>query len=175
MGWSEEYAKSGARGYDDKGERKQTFNERVWRLSAEDRAKALAPYQFESVPNAAAGLHTTPSDYARFLIEVMRPAKDKIHLSPAMTAKMLTPHVRLHGFDQLYWGLGFALQRPRSGPESFWHGGDWGIFQHYAVGYRGEGSALVVMTNTRGFGAVKEIAEHALGREQPAFQWLMGG
>jgi CubicO group peptidase (beta-lactamase class C family) len=175
MGWSEEYAKSGARGYTDKGERKQTFDERVWRMSAEERAKFLAPYPFESVPNAAAGLHSTPSDYARFLIEAMRPLKDDIHLSPEMTAKMLTPHVRVYGSDLLSWGLGFAIQRPQSGPESFWHGGDWGIFQHFAVGYRGEGSALVVMTNTSGFGTVREVAEGALGREQPAIKWLMGG
>jgi CubicO group peptidase (beta-lactamase class C family) len=174
MGWSEEYAKSGARGYNDKGERKQTFDERVWRMSAEERAKSLAPYPFESVPNAAAGLHSTPSDYARFLIEAMRPANDGFHLSAAMVTKMLTPHVRVHGFDLLYWGLGFSIQRPQSGPESFWHGGDWGIFQHYAVGYRGDGSALVVMTNTKGFAAVREVAERALGREQPAFKWLMG-
>jgi CubicO group peptidase (beta-lactamase class C family) len=174
LGWSEEYAKSGARGYDAKGEHKQTFDERVWRMSAEERAKFLAPYPLESVPNAAAGLHATPSDYARFLIEVMRPGKDDFHLSPAMATKMLTPHVRVHGFDALYWGLGFAVQRPQAGPQSFWHGGDWGIFQHYAVGYRDDGSALVVMTNSSGFAACREVAERALGREQPAFKWLMG-
>ena len=174
MGWSDAYAKSGARGYNDKGERKQTFDERVWRMPAEERAKFLAPYPFESVPNAAAGLHSTPSDYARFLIEAMRPAGDGFHLSEAMVTKMLTPHVRVHGFDLLYWGLGFSIQRPQSGPESFWHGGDWGIFQHFAVAYRGDGSALVVMTNTNGFPAVREVAERALGREQPAFKWLMG-
>jgi CubicO group peptidase (beta-lactamase class C family) len=176
MGWSEEYAKSGARGYDAKGERKQTFDERVWRMSAEERAKFLAPYPFESVPNAAAGLHATPSDYARFVIAAMQPGKDGFHLAPEMGKQMLTPHVKVHGFDQLYWGLGFAMQRPPTGPESFWHGGDWGIFQHYAVGYLSDGSALVVMTNTNGFPAVRDVAEHALGgREQPAFKWLMGG
>ena len=91
-----------------------------------------------------------------------------------MVTKMLTPHVRVHQFDLLYWGLGFAMQRPPSGPQSFWHGGNWGIFQHYAVGYQDDGSALVVMTNTNGFAVCREVAERALGREQPAFKWLMG-
>jgi hypothetical protein len=62
-----------------------------------------------------------PSDYARFLIEVMRPAKDGFHLSPEMLTLILTPHVRVVEFDALFWGLGFGLQRPRAEPESYWH------------------------------------------------------
>ena len=91
-----------------------------------------------------------------------------------MLTQMLTPHVRVDKFDTLSWGLGFGVQRPRSGPESFWHWGDWGIFQHYAVAYRDDGSALVVMTNSNGLMACSEVAQRALGREQPAFEWLMG-
>ena len=90
-----------------------------------------------------------------------------------MLNDMLKPHVPVPNFDALSWGLGFGLQRPRSGPESFWHWGDWGIFQHYAVAYRGEGSALVVMTNSSGLPACREVAQRALGREQPAFEWLL--
>jgi hypothetical protein len=37
-------------------ERQQTFNERVWRTSAEERTKFLAPYPLESFPNAATSL-----------------------------------------------------------------------------------------------------------------------
>ena len=172
-GWSEAFAKSGARGYDNAGAHKQTFNERVWLLSAEERARALAAYPFESVPNAAAGLHSTPTDYARFLIAAMRPGEDDSHLAPAMHKQMLTPHVRIDKFEALSWGLGFGLQRPSAGPQSFWHWGDWGIFQHYAVAYPGEGSGLVVMTNSSGLPACREIAVTALGSEQPAFEWLM--
>ena len=173
-GWSEAFAKSGARGYNDKGEHDQTFNEQVWRLSAEERARVLAPYPFESVPNAAAGLHATPSDYARFLIEAMRPGEDDFHLAPAIHTQMLTPHVRVDKFDTLAWGLGFGLQSPRSGARSFWHWGDWGIFQHYAVAYPEEGLGLVVMTNSSGLPACRDVAIHALGYRQPAFDWLMG-
>ena len=171
-GWSEEFAKSGARGYNDKGEHDQTFNEKVWRLSADERARVLKPYPFESVPNAAAGLHATPTDYARFLVEAMRPGKDDFHLAPDMQLQMLTPHVRVDKFDTLSWGLGFGLQRPPFGPWSFWHWGDWGIFQHYAVAYPEEGSGLVVMTNSRGLLACRDVAVAALGYAQPAFEWL---
>jgi CubicO group peptidase (beta-lactamase class C family) len=99
---------------------------------------------------------------------------DGFHLSAPMLNDMLKPHVRVRNFDALFWGLGFGLQRPRPGPESFWHWGDWGTFQHYAVAYRDEGSALVVMTNSgNGLRACQEIVPRALGREQPAFEWLL--
>ncbi|HXV39907.1 MAG TPA: serine hydrolase domain-containing protein [Steroidobacteraceae bacterium] len=172
FGWSDEHARSGARGYDAKGMHDQTFNEKIWRLSAEQRAKVLAPYPLESVPNAAAGLHCTASDFARFLVETMRPGKDDFHMGPEMLAQMLMPQVRVGGFDSLSWGLGFGLQHPPKAPVSFWHWGDWGIFQHYAVACRDEGSALVVMTNTNGLLACRDVAVRALGREQPAFDWL---
>ena len=172
-GWSEAFAKSGARGYNDKGEHDQTFNEQVWRLPAEERARVLAPYPFESVPNAAAGLHATPTDYARFLMAAMRPGNDDVHLAPAMHRQMLTPHVRVDKFDTLAWGLGFGLQSPRSQPLSFWHWGDWVVFQHYAVAYPEMGRGLVVMTNSSGLPACRDVTHRALGYGQPAFEWLM--
>jgi CubicO group peptidase (beta-lactamase class C family) len=170
--WSEDFVQSGARGYDDTGKRGQTFNERVWRFTPEEWAKFFAPYPFEVYPNAAAGLHCTPSDYARFLIEVMRPGRSQFHLGPDMMGQMMTPQVRVGEFKALHWGLGFGLQRPAAGPHSFWHWGDWGIFQHYAVAYRDEGAALVVMTNSTGLLACQEVAVRALGYEQPSFAWL---
>ena len=173
-GWSEAFANSGARGYNAKGEHDQTFNEQIWRLSAEERVRVLKPYPFESVPNAAAGLHTTPTDYARFLVEAMRPGEDDFHLASAMHKQMLTPHVSIDKFDTLSWGLGFGLQQPRSTPRSFWHWGDWGIFQHYAVAYPEEGCALVVMTNGSGLLACRDVALSVLGYVQPAFEWLTG-
>lgn len=177
-GWSEEYAKSGARGYDSKGNHKQTFNENVWRMTPEEREKFLAPYPWESVPNAAAGLHCTPSDYARFMLEVMRPSDDGVHLSKAMLDDMLTPHVRVEEVQSkdVFWGLGFGLQQPASEPMSFWHTGDWGgNFQHFAVAYRDEGTVMVMMTNGPGALTCREATEWALDRKQPAFKWWLGG
>ncbi|MGH9508503.1 MAG: serine hydrolase domain-containing protein [Terriglobales bacterium] len=172
--WSEAYAQTGARGYDDKGKRGETINERVWRMSKEERAAFLAPYSANKFPNAAASLHSTPSDYARFLVAAMRPSADAMHLDHGMHAEMLKPHVSVRQFDDLFWGLGFGLQRPKSGPASFWHWGDWGIFQHYAVAYPEEGSAFVIMTNSgNGLRVGEVIAPRALGHPQPAFAWLM--
>jgi CubicO group peptidase (beta-lactamase class C family) len=175
LGYSEAVAQSGARGYDAKGAPKKTFNERFWRWTAEEKAAMLADYPLERFPSAAAGINSTPSDYARFLIEVMKPSGDASHIGPRMLKEMLKPHARLEGYHSLYWGLGFAVQRPRSGPASFWHSGDWGIFKHYAVAYRDTGAAFVIMTNSgNGYRVCREASVAALGLEQPAFQWMMG-
>jgi CubicO group peptidase (beta-lactamase class C family) len=91
-----------------------------------------------------------------------------------MHKQMLTPHVSIDKFDTLSWGLGFGLQQPRSTRRSFWHWGDWGIFQHYAVAYPEEGCALVVMTNGSGLLACRDVALSVLGYAQPAFEWLTG-
>ena len=175
--WSEEFAKSGARAYDPQGVRQRTFDEKVWRMSPEERKKFLEPYPFESVPNAAAGLQSTPADYARFLIGAMRASSDGSHLSEKMLGDMLTPHVRVEEVksNDVFWGYGFGLQCPPEAPKSFWHTGDWGgFFQNYAVAYRDEGTALVVMTNGHGVKICREVAEVALDREQPAFKWWVG-
>jgi CubicO group peptidase (beta-lactamase class C family) len=176
--WSEEFAKSGARAYDAQGTHKRTFNEKVWRMSPEERAKFLEPYPLESVPAAAAGLQCTPADYARFMIEAMRASSDGSHLSQKMLDDMLTSHVRVEEVksNDVFWGYGFGLQCPPAAPKSFWHTGDWGgFFQNYAVGYRDEGTALVLMTNGPGAKICREVAEVALNREQPAFKWWLGG
>ena len=175
--WSDEFAESGARAYDPRGVRCQTFDEKVWRMTAEERAKLFQSYPLESVPNAAAGLQSTPADYARFLIGAMRASTDGSHLSQKMLDDMLTPHVRVEEVksNDVFWGYGFGLQCPTGTPKSFWHTGDWGgFFQNYAVAYRDEGTALVVMTNGLGAKICREVAEVALDREQPAFKWWLG-
>jgi len=175
--WSEEFAKSGARAYDAQGNHRVTFDEKVWRMSPEERTKFLEPYPFESVPNAAAGLQCTPADYARFMIEAMRASSDGSHLSQKMLDDMLTPHVRVEEVksNDVFWGYGFGLQCPQGVPKSFWHTGDWGgFFQNYAVAYRDEGTALVVMTNGPGAKICRDVAEVAFNREQPAFKWWLG-
>jgi hypothetical protein len=85
---------------------------------------------------------------------------------------MLKPHARIDKFETLSWGLGFGVQHPPAGPQSFWHWGDWGIFQHFAIATRDEGSALVAMTNSNGLAACREVVQATLGSEQAAFQWL---
>jgi len=128
-----------------------------------------------------ATLHTTPLDYARFMIAVMKGAG----LKPETARAMLTPQVKvdegcftcLEGgtgrmSNALSWGLGFGLERTARGT-AFWHWGDNnGEFHTFAMGYP-DGDGIVVFTNSgNGFGILPEIVEAALAGPHPAFAWM---
>ncbi len=112
---------------------------------------------------AAAGLWTTPTDLALFLIEVQKSAVGEANhvLSRTTVREMLTP-VGVGGY-----AVGFAVGRIGEG-WYFSHGGsNWG-FRARIIAHTAKGYGLVVMTNgTRGGAVVNEISE----RVQRAYGW----
>jgi CubicO group peptidase (beta-lactamase class C family) len=91
---------------------------------------------------AAAGLWTTPSDLARFAIELLRSSAGQSSqvLSAEMARLMLTPQVA--DFD----GLGLALKQV-NGATRFSHPGWNEGFRGVMFAYAGRGQGAVVMTN----------------------------
>jgi CubicO group peptidase (beta-lactamase class C family) len=91
---------------------------------------------------AAAGLWTTPSDLAKFAIEIALSRQGKANhvLSQAMTSQMLTPQI-----DDV--GLGFFLGG-KNNPSQFGHiGADEG-FQAILTMFSDSGHGVVVMANS---------------------------
>lgn len=89
---------------------------------------------------AAAGLRTTPDDYARFLQEVMSPRK----LDPVLAALMRTPAVSVNPDNA--WALGLGVHRaPRP---AIWH---WGVnypgYQAFAIAVPETGQIVVIALN----------------------------
>lgn len=94
---------------------------------------------------AAAGLWTTPSDLARYILEVQNSLVGKANhvLSTTMTREMLTP-------GKSHWGLGVETGGSKTAPY-FTHGGVNEGFQSFFVGYESAGGyGVVVMTNAEG-------------------------
>ncbi len=90
---------------------------------------------------AAAGLWTTPSDLARYAIEIIKSStggSNKI-LSVEMTQEMLTPVLENHG-------LGPRIQKQDDSIQ-FNHAGSNAGFRCFFVGYTGAQQGAVVMTN----------------------------
>lgn len=130
-------------------------------------------------PVAAATLHTTAADYARFLEAVLSGAR----LRPETAKQWLEPQVRLrqHCFDCLSaggqdadqhvaWGLGWGLE-PDQG--SFFHWGDNGEFKAFVVGSRADRSAVVVLTNGyNGMAMMPAVIGQLMPGDHPAFRWL---
>jgi hypothetical protein len=97
---------------------------------------------------AAFSLHTTASDYARFVADTMR---------SKVGEAMLAPQVEVDG--SLAWGLGWGLAG-----DIFWHWGDMTDFQSVAVASRADRRGLVCLTNSdAGLGACVEILDGVLG------------
>ena len=123
-------------------------------LPAEWKAKAATPYDFDDKPivggahtypeMAAAGLWTTPSDLARYVIENQLSLEGKANhvLSVEMTKQMMTA-----GMGN--WGLGVQIGGSAEKPY-FSHGGVDEGFEALFVGYEQGGEGAVVMTNARG-------------------------
>jgi CubicO group peptidase (beta-lactamase class C family) len=90
---------------------------------------------------AAAGLWTTPTDLARYAIEVQQSLQDKANhvLSQNMTRQMLTPGIG-------HWGLGLEIAGSESNPY-FSHGGANEGFRNIFVANEKSGEGAVVMTS----------------------------
>ena len=94
---------------------------------------------------AAGGLHTTPTDYARYLIEVIKAkGSDKFRLSKASVGEMLRPQVKVT--DSMSQALGWHVRHTETG-DFIYHGGGNPGFSCFVIGSVARKSGLVAMTN----------------------------
>jgi CubicO group peptidase (beta-lactamase class C family) len=133
--------------------------------------------------NAAASLHTTASDYAKFMIAIMKGTA----LKKETIREMLRPQIKVDEScrncinnasigklsQAVAWGLGFGLQQTEDGL-SFWHWGDNNGDVHcYVVGFPDQKTGVVVFTNSgNGHSIIPAIISEAIGGKHPAIAWI---
>jgi len=126
--WIDAYQDLMARPHDEKG---KPFNRRA---TATDAARY----------GAAGGLHSTSTDYARFLIEVIDPKpSDEFRLNRSSLDEMLRPQVKVS--ESSSWGLGWGIQQ---NGDVITHGGNNPGFQALIAASRKRKSGFVIMTNS---------------------------
>lgn len=112
---------------------------------------------------ACASLHTTPLDYARFLVTMMSAGDD-------IAAQMLEHHFQVS--DTIAWGLGWGIEHTHRG-DAFWHWGDNGVFKSLTVATRAQQKGVVIMTNSaNGLKLCEELVRTISAEEHPLFAWL---
>jgi CubicO group peptidase (beta-lactamase class C family) len=114
--------------------------------------------------SAPAGLWTTPSDLARFVIEIQKSLQNESNrvLSKQMTENMLTKHLG-------DWGLGPALYGDADS-FAFGHDGANEGFRCFSLGFAYSGKGAVIMTNSNdGTYLIGEI----VGSIAIAYNWSM--
>jgi CubicO group peptidase (beta-lactamase class C family) len=98
---------------------------------------------------SAGALKTTPADYARFMIEVMRPrSADAFRLTKKTRDEMLRTQVKVRDFKgySVSWALGWRVVRAGQ-YELFGHGGGNPGYQCFAAMSLAQKSGFVIMTN----------------------------
>jgi CubicO group peptidase (beta-lactamase class C family) len=132
-------------------------------------------------PNAAASLHTTANDYAKFVIAILKGTG----LKPATARLMLTPQasVTLAGAFSLNapdakrsptvsWGLGWGLEKTQD-TMAFWHWGDNGDTKAFALAIPKQKTGLVMFANSaNGLSIINELVGSVMGNDHPALAWL---
>jgi CubicO group peptidase (beta-lactamase class C family) len=134
--WNDAFAKRMARPHDQSG-------------TATDNKKStpalVARY------GSAGALLTTPTDYARFVIEVINPKPaDSFRLTPGAVTEMLRPHITVEGGRYpASWALGWQIFHNKD-RDFIYHGGDNEGFHCAAVASVAGRSGFVAMTNGEG-------------------------
>ena len=117
-------------------------------------------------PNGAYGMHTTASDYARFLLA----AQQGEGLDSDIHKQMSTAAV--DAGDGIYWGLGWGLQPTLNGM-ALWHWGDNPGYKSFAYITPDGSNGFVLLSNSaNGMLALHQVFEHLVGGPQTAVKWL---
>ena len=129
--WNADYETRAAQGHDMDGHMRKPRR----RASAVDTARYAA----------AGGLHTTATEYAKFLIEVLdaRPP-DAYRLGTQMRDEMIRPHVKVDATSS--WALGWQVFHGKSG-DAISHGGDNPGFKAFVVASVPRKAAWVIFMN----------------------------
>ena len=116
-------------------------HDRKGTMIADRKATAVEAARYGS----AGGLHTTPSDYAKFLIEVIKPKpSDTYRLNAASLREMLRPQIKVS--NSLSWGLGWAIEHTKAG-DLIAHSGDNPGFKALVAASVQRQSGFIIMTN----------------------------
>jgi len=131
--------------------------------------------------NAAASLHTTATDYARFVCAIIRGTG----LKPQTARLMLTPQISVgeagpNSLDRpgaplspaISWGLGWGLEKSGEGT-AFWHWGDNGDAMAYVMAFDKQRTGMVMFANSSsGLSIIRELVAETLGGQHPAVSWI---
>ena len=99
---------------------------------------------------SAGALLTTPTDYAKFMLEILDPkGPDQFRLKPSTIAQMVRPQVETHDKYNTAWGLGVAIFRTKTGV-NVGHAGDNTGFHCLSLMSLPHSSGIVLMTNSEG-------------------------
>jgi len=115
--------------------------------------------------HAAASLHTTATDFARYMMAIM----NHTGLQHSTIDSILTPQIVVDPEEtqDVLWGLGVGLEKTPHGI-AYWHWGDNMTFRCFFVAFPQQKIGVVYFTNSFfGLAIRKQIVDLAIGGEHP--------
>ncbi|MES2390819.1 MAG: serine hydrolase [Acidobacteriota bacterium] len=105
---------------------------------------------------ACCSLQTNAEDYAKFVVAMLNGSL----LKRTTWNEMLKPQIAVSAkFPQLYWGLGWGLEKTANGV-AFWQWGDGGVTRNYISANVARKSAVIWFTNSEnGLSFLREVLE----------------
>lgn len=108
--------------------------------------------------NAAYSLQSTPTDLAKFLLEMMNPTL----VDPQLARLMTSPCRNIN--ENYAWGLGIGIQHSPIGDSIWQWGNNENIFHAFLFCYKDQKTGVIIMTNNpNGQKVLKKIAHKAIG------------
>ena len=121
------------------------------------------PGGYNTMPElSAAGLWSTPSDLARFGIEVMKALRNESTFIEQRTAELMTTQA----YENSPYGIGFDVAKGKRGPTFGHRGSNWG-YHSSMVFCPDDGTGIVVMQNS-------DIGEQIRSEVTGAFKEIYG-
>jgi CubicO group peptidase (beta-lactamase class C family) len=118
---------------------------------------------------AAGGLQTTPTEYAKFLVEIIDPKpSDEYRLNAGSLREMVRPQIRIS--DSFSWGLGWEIQHTKAG-DVISHGGENPGYEALVAASLQRKAAFIILTNgDDGYEKIirKVVTSEAMQRVLPA-------
>jgi CubicO group peptidase (beta-lactamase class C family) len=106
---------------------------------------------------ASFSLHTTASDFAKFMIAGCKAFPEMSGISHQVN-------------DSIGWGLGWGIEMMPDGTHAIWHSGDNGTFQ--CLAFQNKEIGFVIMTNSaNGMKIYRHIFDLLIGGYHPLFDW----
>ncbi len=158
---------------------KFTWSEDTHQLLATGHNNSNKP-QHRSRPeaSAASSLHTTATDYARFMLAWLNTegiAPQSIETAYTAAVKIQSsPDESAHNRHIIGWGLGWGIQHSAEPLDKVvWHWGDNGVFKAFMALQPGTRNGVVFFTNSvNGLEIAQPIAELVVGDVHGTFNWL---
>jgi len=129
--------------------------------------------------NAAASLHTTASDYAKFISACLHDKAFDQMLSPEVSTTLdidaAKKHVASEKLELVDWGLGFGLQKPHSENENAiaFHWGHGPGAKTFVAINKETNSAVVYLTNSaNGLAIAEDVVMPTVGNVHASMDYL---